>query len=512
MVITSYKKCIDLLRKRQENFMQIQALHELGNLHFADGNLNEAEIQWNDCVDTIFQRLYVVKEWREVFKTANGQLADKFGSRNVLIGGVVLTKLAKLCYEGKDMHKFMECSLMAADLFAAPAKLTLPHPQICVEYGQYNFGEFLDGMLPGETPLFNDLQVIQPSELLHTLYVSLNTLFDLENYHQVLPIATLMEHIALKVTKSSVLVTKARISKALALVELGYINEAYRIYKKVTMLKNLPKYGDRSSEFSDRIDGNHFNLPFDDAYHNDLSPEHDKNQPAITFIQKPLEAEILAKLKVFCTPYVVEKLQFLRASLLVRIGENQNVENLDKAEKRKEVLKAAEDTLRASLAQQQLAYTVLRYRFEIYDLKIRDTNTDQDALNVLESQLEKFFTDKEIQKQDQTVYFMNTEEEMCEADSKSQLMSLMLRSRSLLARLFRKQGLLLNAYYSLKQALLNFKSIAEGYSNDVENGNEPKDKGSFELPAEYGGSAQSAAPAKGGKPAAPAKGKAPAKG
>lgn len=46
---------------------------------------------------------------------------------------------------------------------------------------------------------------------------------------------------------------------------------------------------------------------------------------------------------------------------------------------------------------------------------------------------------------------------MCEADAKSQIMTLMLRSRSMLARLFRKQGLLINAYYSLKQALLNFK-------------------------------------------------------
>jgi hypothetical protein len=54
MVINNYKKTIDLLRKRQENFMLIQALHEIGNLLYADGNLGEAEIQWNDCVDTIF--------------------------------------------------------------------------------------------------------------------------------------------------------------------------------------------------------------------------------------------------------------------------------------------------------------------------------------------------------------------------------------------------------------------------------------------------------------------------
>jgi hypothetical protein len=45
---------------------------------------------------------------------------------------------------------------MAAELFAAPARLTLPHPQTSIEYANYNFGEFLDGLLPGETPLFND--------------------------------------------------------------------------------------------------------------------------------------------------------------------------------------------------------------------------------------------------------------------------------------------------------------------------------------------------------------------
>ena len=44
MVISNYKKCVELLRKRQEKFMLIQALHELGNLLYSDGQLGEAEI------------------------------------------------------------------------------------------------------------------------------------------------------------------------------------------------------------------------------------------------------------------------------------------------------------------------------------------------------------------------------------------------------------------------------------------------------------------------------------
>jgi hypothetical protein len=77
-------------------------------------------------------------------------------------------------------------------------------------------------------------------------------------------------------------------------------------------------------------------------------------------------------------------------------------------------------------------------------------------------------------------------------------MTLMLRSRALLGRLFRKEGRLINAYYAMKQGLLNFKLIAEGWSNEVETGQEPKDKGSFELPEMYGGSQPNAVSA-GGK-------------
>ena len=95
-------------------------------------------------MDTIFQKLYVVNQFRQVFKE-NPSLADAFGSRQVLIGGIVLSKLAKLCYEGKDMHKFTECTIMAAELLAAPAKLTLPHPQTPIEYSSYAFAELLGG-------------------------------------------------------------------------------------------------------------------------------------------------------------------------------------------------------------------------------------------------------------------------------------------------------------------------------------------------------------------------------
>lgn len=92
----------------------------------------------------------------------------------------------------------------------------------------------------------------------------------------------------------------------------------------------------------------------------------------------------------------------------------------------------------------------------------------------------------------------------------------------LLARIQSKQGLLLNAFYVLRQALTNFKSFAEGKHQRVETGAESEDKGTFRLPEMYGGSglglaapvdpkAKQPPPAK-APPADPKKGAPPGKG
>jgi len=93
-----------------------------------------------------------------------------------------------------------------------------------------------------------------------------------------------MEYLALNIVKSNVLTLKARITKAIALVELGYINEAYFIYKKILMQKDIPQHGKRSSELTSRIEGANFHLENDDCYYNDLTPEDPKNLPVITYI------------------------------------------------------------------------------------------------------------------------------------------------------------------------------------------------------------------------------------
>jgi hypothetical protein len=104
---------------------------------------------------------------------------------------------------------------------------------------------------------------------------------------------------------------------------------------------------------------------------------------------------------------------------LVRLGEQENVEILDKAEQRKQMLKLAEEGLRASLLQVSIAIQILKLRNEIESFKARNVNLKEAEIAVLEKQLVKVFETSNISKKDQDVFFTNTEEEMCYADMNS---------------------------------------------------------------------------------------------
>jgi hypothetical protein len=130
----------------------------------------------------------------------------------------------------------------------------------------------------GETYVFADKQILQPNEVINSVQYIAQTLIDMDKFDAAVPLCSLMEYVAGYVTKSKVLVTKARLTKAAALVEAGYINEAYQLYRRVIELRDLPKVGVKDSDVSRRADG--ANYYFDReavVYCNDLSPEHDKN-------------------------------------------------------------------------------------------------------------------------------------------------------------------------------------------------------------------------------------------
>ena len=174
-------------------------------------------------------------------------------------------------------------------------------------------------------------------------------LIDLEVFHQVLPLCAFMEYVAQNIVRSAILVTKARVLKATALIEIGYIDEALLVYKRVLEGKDLPKHGARTSEVLSRADGSNFHFAEQDRYRNDLSPEADENQAALRFMQAEIDGAQLQKIKSYCSPGLVEEIKALRCLFMVRLGEPENVENLDKSAQRVALLTAGETGLRSIL-------------------------------------------------------------------------------------------------------------------------------------------------------------------
>jgi hypothetical protein len=217
-------------------------------------------------------------------------------------------------------------------------------------------------------------------------------LIDADLFEKALPLSSLMEYIASDISKSKILIVKARLLKALALTEVGYINEAYQLYNRVLSLKDLSKIGSRESDFTVKKEGKNFYFPYSQRYHNNLPPEHEKNTEAIQNILKVIPPEILTQLKKFCSPYVVELLQYLRCSLLVRIGESENVEAPEKGELRLQVLKASEESLRTGILKNMQANEEVGYlRDRIQQLSIKQIDIPEQEIADLKAKLQKAY-------------------------------------------------------------------------------------------------------------------------
>ena len=194
--------------------------------------------------------------------------------------------------------------------------------------------------------LFVDKYILSPSEILHTISVSTQSLIDADLFEKAVPLACLMEYMAVEITKSKVLTVKARLLKIIALTEIGYLNEAYQCFNKILSQKDLPKPGVRESDFVAKKDGKNFFFPYNQKYHNHLPPENEKNQEAILNLLKTIPVDLINQLKKYCSPYVIDLLHFARSTMLARIGESENVEMPEKADFRVNILKMSEENLR----------------------------------------------------------------------------------------------------------------------------------------------------------------------
>jgi len=495
MVISSYNKAIELIRKRQEKFLLLQSLHEIGNLYYSDNQLKQAETQWNDCVDTIFQKdVGILRVFRNVFKE-NPNLAAVFGPMQCLIGGIVLAKLAKLCYN-TNAHLQRESIIMGSELFAAPFKLSMFHPHEKHDFVNYRMKEFLP-----DITLLTEKQMIKPVDLLSGLDIMSEMLIDYQLYSRVLPLATLMNYVATDLVKTISFSIKARVLKGIALCHLGYISESVNLFYQIVENKDKIINVINESEYLKQKEGNSFK--FKDAkysYRNDLPPESEENVNTINNLLM-VTFNLCETSKV--SPLLNSQVHYLKHLILLTVCKDpfdiSATEDL-----RSKYFSQAEEGFNQVIKMIKEEEEVILLKYKI---KSVIHNPHQDArtgkyVEFLRRKLKKALQ-FEVAEEDNPEFvpktkFDNTDEEQPHSIRRSCRLSWIIRCKLRLAELFRKRGSLLDAFYITRDNLLEIAkmNMPIGITNDVE---KQYSDSKFKIPEDISGGAPA------GKKAAPGK-------
>ena len=132
-------------------------------------------------------------------------------------------------------------------------------------------------------------------------------------------------------------------------------------------------------------------------------------------MEKQIEDDLIKKLEEYCSPFVVESLKFLRALLLLRVAEKENVESTNQ-EPREALLKLSEDSIRAQL-KNLMAFEEVKYlQNEIAIESAKEFERKDDEIARMQEDLSKAVEKTGFNKESKIL--SNQEEDMCYADQR----------------------------------------------------------------------------------------------
>ena len=310
-MIGTYKSCIQVLKKRQENYLLIQILYEMSRVMFASGDSKSAEVYFNEALDTVFQKLYSIKEFRKIF-TIGSNAAEKYGIRALVLAICILHKMNKFCYDN-DLYNQRECAQMAGEISYSILNNIIPHPMIYTKYGTYRISE-----INRNVDIFKSNEGIKQNDLAISLIELSETLIAYGDYELCLPMLSFAEYISCDICKSVYYTLKTRIMRIEALSELGYINEAIMIFNKIMKKIDLPSiigYG-----YNEYTVGRYASVS-DIKYYNDLPPEDPKNIEAMNAFMKLV---VDGDLKGMIGANAYYELMYMKLMILYRVYYKEN--------------------------------------------------------------------------------------------------------------------------------------------------------------------------------------------
>ncbi|XP_069441211.1 cilia- and flagella-associated protein 54 [Ovis canadensis] len=249
LVISSYYETINVLKTSNQRSLNVQALHELGNLLIFAQKKRAAFKCWSQALDEIFRKEDVLHTWKELgssltnatdgrsppgSKDYSEELLSKVGIWGCLQGAVISAKIAQFI-QTLDVEKRTNCCLLSAFLFQGLLRTTLPHPKAERCYAQYEITQLLPGI-----ELFSDRYRADICSVIASLYYVIRELHFAKQNLVILPLLALYQYFVSVICQDFVRNLEARILKIEVLTDLGFFSEAFHELSQIFYAKNMP--------------------------------------------------------------------------------------------------------------------------------------------------------------------------------------------------------------------------------------------------------------------------------
>lgn len=369
ILVDSIKKTLVVLNKRQENYHVIQLLIDLGNVYYSkafdyrDSYINDeksnnilqnaykresdtlkyfynAEMYYNETLDTIYKNLYSLKEYKIIFniessknisleennniKTNSKSVCEKYGLKEMIFSIIVLEKLATYIYDN-DLNRKRECCNMAAEVGKHVLSYSLPNPS---PHNSSNYSWFKLLNINLITNCFDIDSGLKPEILLESIVKLIEYLCDYGKYSDCLPLCSFGELLSLQICKSNFMLNKIRIKMILCCSNIGSLKEAiiifYKIIKRIDTVENYvlnPTSIINNSNFSGFKNGKFADIPKEFIYNNTVYNNTQYNIDVINNLSK-IYIDNELKNDLGCNLY--SELIFSKANIYLKYIETEN--------------------------------------------------------------------------------------------------------------------------------------------------------------------------------------------
>uniref|UniRef100_A0A8B9E231 Cilia and flagella associated protein 54 n=1 Tax=Anser cygnoides TaxID=8845 RepID=A0A8B9E231_ANSCY len=237
-----------ILEKNNQRDLKVQALHELGNLHFYAGNKRAAFKYWCQALDETLNIADALNNWQKLGFPKNAKdcfaigrstdISQKFISQagiwGCLLAAVLVAKIAQYITTSNMRLRTKHCYLSAI-LFKTLFRASLPHPTSDCDFAQYEMNMLIPGI-----DLFSDRYRADVSTVVASLNFLMFELHCAKHNLIILPLFTLHQYFVSEICKDPAKCIEGRIFKIKVLTDIGFFMEAFHELSLLNCGERIP--------------------------------------------------------------------------------------------------------------------------------------------------------------------------------------------------------------------------------------------------------------------------------